>query len=202
MIGQLVLDSKIRAKQVIEAAYAERDKIIADANAQAENIIREKKLALDIQIEEETRKYEAIQEEVDELIELVNKVQRKFLSSFKAIHELEGTIPAKAAASDEEYDDADLDSTEFKDDLELGKAQASFWDWDEEEKKDDDISDTAKLRSAAGDLYALIEEEFPSEGSLGKFETTSFDEADTHEYDDAFLRLTAEAMALDDPDEE
>ena len=55
------------------------------------------------------RKYNVLQEEINELIQLVNQVQHKFMQSFKAIHEISGAINDEGYGSeiDECFDEED-----------------------------------------------------------------------------------------------
>ena len=111
-IGQLVYESRIQSEKTISEANAERARIIADANEKAQVSIDKAQLEVDRKLADGRRRYNVLQEEINELIQLVNQVQHKFMQSFKAIHEISGSMSDDDAADpeyDESFVDADMD---------------------------------------------------------------------------------------------
>ena len=118
-IGQLVYDAKIRSNQMIRDAETESDRIIKNAEAEKERILAAAKESADVQlgraqsemdekIRDGRRSYAAIQDEVSELVQLVNQIQRKFMQSVKTIHELsDSVLEIKLDETETEYDDAE-----------------------------------------------------------------------------------------------
>ncbi len=107
-IGQLVYESRVKSERTISQANAERDRILADANIKAQESIDKAQLEVDRKMADGKRRYNVLQEEINELIQLVNQVQHKFMQSFKAIHEISGTI-SEDDGSDFDYDESFLE---------------------------------------------------------------------------------------------
>ena len=106
-IGKIVYETRIQSEKKIQDAQAEADKIIKEANEKAQLSTDKAQLDVDRKLAEGKRKYNVLQEEINELIQLVNQVQHKFMQSFKAIHEISGAMNDDNAGydMDESFDD-------------------------------------------------------------------------------------------------
>ena len=114
-IGQLVYDAKLRSNQMISDAEAESARIIKKAEDESEKIRAAAKASADEQlglaqnemdekIRDGRRNYIAIQDEISDLVNEVNQIQRKFMQSVKTIHELSDAV-LKISLDDSDLDD-------------------------------------------------------------------------------------------------
>lgn len=122
-IGQLVYESRIKSEKTISDANAERDRIIAEANTKAQESIDNAQLEVDRKMADGKRRYNVLQEEINELIQLVNQVQHKFMQSFKAIHEISGTM-SEEDGTEFDYDESFAEEEEMTPEIEEASAQA------------------------------------------------------------------------------
>lgn len=122
-IGGLIYESKIRSQQLIQEAEKEHDKIIENAKLEAQTIrgkAREDAKAalaatqkkIDKQEQEGTQKYNAMQEELNGLVGLINNVQRQFMQSYKSIQSIVDSTPRRLTMDDME-EDGILESEDF-----------------------------------------------------------------------------------------
>ena len=116
-IGQLIYDARIRANQMISDAENESSRLIRNAQAESERILENAKKSADVQlgraqsemdakIQDGRRNYAAIQDEINELVQQVNQIQRKFIQSIKSIHEISDSV-LDVRIEESEYDDSD-----------------------------------------------------------------------------------------------
>lgn len=113
-IGSLIFESKIRAKQIERDAEKMKQQILQEAEAEAAEIREKAKIdsqgiLADVQkkAEEKTReeeaKYDAVQEELNNVVELVNRVQRLFMKSYKSIQSIISTMPDSDTDEDMDF---------------------------------------------------------------------------------------------------
>lgn len=105
-IGGLIYESRIRSNQMIQEAGRERDQILDRARLEAETIRgkarEEAKTALaatqkkiEKQQEEGTQKYNAMRDEINGMVGLINTVQRQFMQSYKSIQSIVDSTPRR-----------------------------------------------------------------------------------------------------------
>lgn len=98
-IGSLIYESKIRAKQIIRETEEEQKRILEEAQEEAQRIREEAESAAqrrldDVQIEIDDRntagrmQLESVQEELNSALDIFNKLQRQFMSSYKSIQQI------------------------------------------------------------------------------------------------------------------
>ncbi|MCC6094590.1 MAG: hypothetical protein LIV24_06165 [Eubacterium sp.] len=98
-IGSLIYEAKIRAKQIDRETESEKQRRIAQAEADAQKIRdqaqEEAQKTLDgvqKQIDDMNREgkqqYNAVQEELSQVVEIFNRVQKQFMNSYKAIQDI------------------------------------------------------------------------------------------------------------------
>lgn len=152
-IGQLIYDAKIRANQMINDAENESSRLIRNAQAESERILETARKSADVQlgraqsemdakIKDGRRNYAAIQDEVNELVQQVNQIQRKFIQSIKSIHEISDSV-LDIKIEDSEYDDSDHPDdflTPEDENRFLEEAMAmNDYDYEEDFEEDDEI---------------------------------------------------------------
>ncbi len=92
-IGSLIYDSKIRSEQMVAEAEERRNSIIADAEQQAQQRIEAVQAEIDKRIDDGEQRYKAVEEELEGIVNLMNQVQRRFMESYKAIHNIVRDMP-------------------------------------------------------------------------------------------------------------
>ncbi|MFV0528299.1 MAG: hypothetical protein ACK5MN_06235 [Lachnospiraceae bacterium] len=159
-IGRLVFDAQVKADAIVDEAKNRGREIIAKAEVDALTRVNSVQNNIDDQLQDGKRKYVAIQEEIDQIVELVNQAQIRFMESYREIHGIvrdmpefiqkiedeEAEAPEEAPFlshlheeefSDERYEE-DSDTVDEDDELdededrELMKAVEAFLDEDEE----------------------------------------------------------------------
>ncbi|MDY6221537.1 MAG: hypothetical protein SPH90_04345 [Candidatus Alectryocaccobium sp.] len=105
-IGKIVYETRIQSEKTLDDARIKGESIIAEANKKAQLSIDKAQEKVDKRIVEGKKKYDVLQEEINELLQLVNQVQHKFMQSFKAIHEISG------AMNDEDGSEFDIELDE------------------------------------------------------------------------------------------
>ena len=93
LIGSLVLEAQEKAEGIISEAEAKRDEILTEADIEAEKRLAKVQSEVDDKLAEGKRKYIAVQEELNEIVELINQAQRRFMSSYKEVHRIISTMP-------------------------------------------------------------------------------------------------------------
>lgn len=92
-ISSLVVESQIRAEHIIGAAQKKAEELIRDAEVEAQKRIDSVQSEVDSRLVEGKRKYIAVQEEMNEIVELINQAQRRFMASYKEVHRIIRTMP-------------------------------------------------------------------------------------------------------------
>ena len=105
-IGKIVYETRIQSEKTLDDARIKGESIIAEANKKAQLSIDKAQEEVNKRISEGKKKYDVLQEEINELLQLVNQVQHKFMQSFKAIHEISG------AMNDEDGSEFDIELDE------------------------------------------------------------------------------------------
>lgn len=128
-IGEVILDSRIQAKKILEDAYAERDRILSGAQEEAQkaaaearenaiaDAVREKE-EIEKQIEEKRAAYNAICVKIDGLLGSLDSANSDFYDAVKAVHGIaQGNPPEEVPCeedSSEAFDMADTQEIEFQ----------------------------------------------------------------------------------------
>lgn len=112
-IGKIVYETRIEADKMLKEAQESKSKIISGAEEEAKAKIAKAQTEVERTISDGKRRYEVLQEEINELITLVNQVQHKFMKSFKAIHEISSTM------NDDPYEELEGDIDEGFDEDEV-----------------------------------------------------------------------------------
>lgn len=108
-IGELVYESKVKGNRIIEEAQEEADRILAEADSEARKRIGSVQGEIDAKLKDGKTKYLEVQDEMNEIVDLFNQMQRKFMQSYKEVHEIIQNMPAS-------LDDIDLEGEELIED--------------------------------------------------------------------------------------
>ncbi len=149
-IGELVYDAKLKADRIVEDAHAEAGRILANADAEARRRVSSVQNEISQKLADGKQKYVAVQDEMNEIVELFNQMQKKFMQSYKEVHELIQSMPVTlgdiglSGNLDDEDDEEDFDDV----DLEL-KALGIDIDFDEDFEGEDEFDSELPIKSSA-----------------------------------------------------
>ena len=93
LIGNLVLESQEKAERIIADAEQKRDMLMEEARVEAQKCLDAVQSEVDEKLAEGKRKYIAVQDEMNEIVELINQAQKRFMSSYKEVHRIVSTMP-------------------------------------------------------------------------------------------------------------
>ena len=99
-----MLESEEKAEKIIREANEKAEQVLNDADQQAETTTQnarkaaEKCLAavqaeVDAKLADGKRKYIAVQDEMNEIVELINQAQIRFMASYKEVHKIVSAMP-------------------------------------------------------------------------------------------------------------
>jgi len=104
-ISSLLVDAQIKADDIISDANKTRDNMIEMTEEEIKRRLADAQAEVDEKIAEGERRYKALQGEMDEITELVNQAQKRFMSSYKEVHKIISDLPKKEADNDYESDE-------------------------------------------------------------------------------------------------
>ena len=179
-IGKLVFEAQIKAESMEKEAREKCDIMIAEAEEEAKRRVEAVQSEIDDKLLEGKKKYVAVQEEMNGIVELINQAQRRFMSSYKEVHHIISSMPTSLNDIGEESEleihrieipDEELPEEENKEELHLGDTQeldimdamediAELEEFDEEDEEDEDSKlalQISKLLSEEDE--AMLEEE-------------------------------------------
>ena len=149
-IGELVYESRVKADKIVAEANIEADRILAAADAEAKRRVASVQGEVDAKLNDGKQKYLAVQDEMNEIVELFNQMQRKFMQSYKEVHEIIQSMPASLDDMDLGLAPLDDDEALDEEDLDLGSLGIHFDEDDDFDEFDDeelsgDVEELAKL---------------------------------------------------------
>ena len=165
-IGSLVFEAKLRADSMEKEAAEKCQSMIAEAEAEAKRRVESVQSEIDDKLMEGKKKYLAVQEEMNGIVELINQAQKRFMSSYKEVHQIISSMPTSLNDIEDEME------LEIQEELHLGDTQeldlldamddiAQLEEFDEEDEEEDEDSRLAlqisKLLSEEDD--AMLDEE-------------------------------------------
>lgn len=164
-IGKLVFEAQLKSDSMQKEAEEKCSKMIEEAEAEAKRRVESVQSEIDDKLLEGKKKYLAVQEEMNGIVELINQAQKRFMSSYKEVHQIINSMPTS------------LNDIEDVVDLEIQKLDDISSDEISEEHNGEEIhlGDTQELDilDAVDDISDLEE----------------FDEEDTEEDEDSKLAM-------------
>lgn len=109
LIGSLILDAQEKAEKIVKEAEETRDKMLEEARIEAQNCLDAVQTEVDDKLAEGKRKYIAVQEEMNEIVELINQAQRRFMSSYREVHQIISTMPESLRELEDEANEEVMD---------------------------------------------------------------------------------------------
>jgi len=104
-ISHLLVDAHIKAEEITRDAKAKKEHMLKMTDAEIKRKFDGVQAEVDDKIAEGERKYKALQSEMDGIMELINQAQKRFMISYKEIHNIISDNPKKT-------EDVDDDDTE------------------------------------------------------------------------------------------
>lgn len=111
-IARLVYDAQIRAEDIIREANEKSTRIMEQAKEAAQKCLESVQHDVDERLSEGKKKYIAVQEELNDTVELMNQVQRRFMESCRAVHNIVSTMPESMQELEDDMDEEIDDSQE------------------------------------------------------------------------------------------
>lgn len=92
-IGKLVFEAQLKSDSMEKEAEEKCSKIIAEAEEEAKRRVEAVQMEIDDKLLEGKKKYLAVQEEMNGIVELINQAQKRFMSSYKEVHQIINSMP-------------------------------------------------------------------------------------------------------------
>ncbi len=115
-IGRLVYESQVRADNMIKEAEKKRDELLAEATVEAERRVLSVQTEIDEKLAEGKKKYIAVQDEMNDIVELINQAQQRFMSSYKEVHRIISSMPESIQELSDEQEEAVQEPEEIQED--------------------------------------------------------------------------------------
>ncbi len=121
-IGEVILDSRIQAKKIVEDAYSERDRILANVNEEAKRAAEEARTAaladalrekeeIERANEEKRAQYNAMCEKIAALVGQLEAADADFSAAVKNVRDIADGNPPEKGPEEEAAEDLDLADT-------------------------------------------------------------------------------------------
>jgi len=101
-ISRLLVESQIKADETIDQAEQEKERILGEAEAEAARRVDAVQLEIDEKLADGKRRYVEVQQEMNEIVELINQAQKKFMASYKEVHRIVSAMPESLQEFEEE----------------------------------------------------------------------------------------------------
>lgn len=92
-IGKLVFEAQLKSDSMKKEAEEKCSKMIQEAEAEAKRRVESVQSEIDDKLLEGKKKYLAVQEEMNGIVELINQAQKRFMSSYKEVHQIINSMP-------------------------------------------------------------------------------------------------------------
>lgn len=149
-IGSLIFNAQIQADAMLEDARNKCDEMLKQAEQEAKDMREEadreakERMAqvqneVNEQLAEGKKKYLAVQDEMNDIVELINQAQKRFMSSYKEVHRIISTMPSSLS------DLSDVDWLENDHTEETGETQEAVTEDDLDEAEEITEEEMEKL---------------------------------------------------------
>lgn len=114
-IGRLVFEAELKADAIAQEAQKKADALIEEAQKKADEILAnaedhanvrsvEVEKEINERLAEGKKKYLAVQEEMNGIVELINQAQKRFMASYKDVHKIIQSMPSSLSDIEDEYE--------------------------------------------------------------------------------------------------
>ena len=90
---KLIEEAQGQSREIVGKAQQEKDQILEQAREAARGCLEDVQTKVDEKLAEGKKRYMAVQEELTDIVELLNQVQRRFMQSYKAVHTIISSAP-------------------------------------------------------------------------------------------------------------
>ena len=176
-----VLEQVQRMKDEAAAEQLRLKKLISEKDAKIAELMKrielkdahQERLEMEIHENYQKKKYRAVQDEMNEIVQLINQAQKRFMASYKEVHQIISTMPTSLNDIEEESEVELPQPVEDAEELHLGDTQeldlldalddiAELEEFEEEEDEDSKLAmQISRLLSEEDE--ALLEEELENE---------------------------------------
>ncbi|MDO5701822.1 MAG: hypothetical protein Q4G47_00510 [Lachnospiraceae bacterium] len=159
-IGDILYESKMKGQRIVDDANDEASRIIGNAESEAQKRILSVQGQIDRKLTDGKRKYLAVQDEMNEIVEMFNQMQRKFMVSYKEVHEIIQSMPSSLSDMRSEPESAGMhyyDEDSADDDFDIGP----FGMYGKMDELDDDPDEDAGANFGDTVTYSIIKEKAP-----------------------------------------
>jgi cell division septum initiation protein DivIVA len=113
---KVIGEARAESEKMLSDAREEREKLLAEARAESEKMVSEAQVMarqcldsvqheVDERLLEGKKKYIAVQEELNDVVELINQVQRRFMQSYKSVHAIVSSMPESLQDLEDEMEE-------------------------------------------------------------------------------------------------
>lgn len=104
--SQEIIDSaQNQSQEIVDEAVKEKELILDKAREAAHECLEAVQTRVDEKLAEGKKKYMAVQEELNDIVELLNQVQRRLMQSYKAVHTIINSTPESLQDLSEESEE-------------------------------------------------------------------------------------------------
>ena len=90
---EIIGNARDQSKEIVGGAEKEKEVILEKAREAAHECLEAVQTKVDEKLTEGKKRYMAVQEELNDIVELLNQVQRRFMQSYKAVHTIISSTP-------------------------------------------------------------------------------------------------------------
>lgn len=134
-IGRLVFEAQVKSEDMITEAEKKSEEIISQAEEEARRRVDSVQSEIDDKLAEGKKKYLAVQDEMNGIVELINQAQKRFMASYKEVHQIISTMPTSLQDIE---DERDVDLLHPMEEMEIDKIE-------KEGSKEIHLGDTQEL---------------------------------------------------------
>ena len=107
--------ARTESEELRRSAREESDQLLSSADAEAKRRVSSVQGQIDAKLTDGKKKYIAVQEEMNEIVDLFNQMQRRFMQSYKEIHEITQSMPDSLDDINVDFDEEDNLDGEYAD---------------------------------------------------------------------------------------
>lgn len=164
-IGRLVFEAQLKADAMVKEAEEKCRVMIQEAEEEARHRVEAVQYEIEEKLRDGKKKYIAVQDEMNEIVQLINEAQKRFMESYREVHQIVNTMPTSLSDIEDETemnldDNRELDFEESLEEMEDQKPEEKLEkpeeDFDQPDGDDDEYDEDAKL---ALQISRLLSEE-------------------------------------------
>lgn len=102
---EMRISARTESEELRRSAREESEQLLTSADAEAKRRVSSVQGQIDAKLTDGKKKYIAVQDEMNEIVDLFNQMQRRFMQSYKEIHEITQSMPDSLDDIDVDFDD-------------------------------------------------------------------------------------------------